>query len=76
MAMTTDSNYFTDGDELTTFMLDMRAADQIAVSSLEYANAIIADFRNSDMTSPWPNSLDRIDVADRLQELVRNPPVC
>jgi hypothetical protein len=74
MTTTSTSSAFDDSDQLTTYMQDQRGADTVQLSSIDDAVAIIETFRSSTATSPW-NSLERGKVADRLEEIVRNPRV-
>lgn len=72
MTGSTDSGWFTDTQDLGAFMTDMRAADTRTVSSLDDARSLLTEFAARSDVSPW-TSLDRSDVADRLQELVVSP---
>ena len=63
-----DSGWFTDSDELGTFLQDERIADTRMVSSFDDAQAVIAEFSASDGAGAWM-SLDRATVADRLMAL-------
>lgn len=72
MPSRTDTDFFTDSDQLGDFLKDMRVSDQRVVSSRDDAKNIVDEFRSRDSASPW-TSLDRADVADRLAELVDNP---
>jgi hypothetical protein len=69
MPSRTDTGWFTDSDELTSFMDDQRLADTRMYSSFDDAQAIIADFITSDATSAWA-SLDRATVAERLTSVI------
>lgn len=73
---TTSSNGggFTDADQLGAYLKDERGADTFQLSTVDDAVAAIETFRSSTATSPWV-SLDRATVADRLEEIVRNPRV-
>ena len=65
----TDSGWFTDADQLSSFMNDQRIADTKILSSFDDAQAIIADFAAADTNGAW-KSLDRATVAERLASLI------
>jgi hypothetical protein len=59
---------FDDSLDLT----DLRAQDSVQLSSVSDAIAIVETFRSSTATSPW-TSLDRSQVADRLETILKDP---
>ncbi len=65
----TDTGWFTDAEELGTFMQDQRIADTRMSSSFDDAQPIISDFAASEETGAW-SSLDRATVAERLTSLI------
>ncbi|MFN8487264.1 MAG: hypothetical protein U0350_06700 [Caldilineaceae bacterium] len=67
-----NGNYFDDIDRLDEYTKDMRATDNLMVSSRENAKTVLDSFRAGDTSSPW-QSLDRIDIANRLEEIIDNP---
>lgn len=68
---TTDSA-FDDADQLGTYLQDERASDTVQLSTVDDAVALVETFRSSTATSPW-TSLDRTQVADRLEAILRSP---
>jgi hypothetical protein len=68
VASPTDSNWFTDSDELSAFMNDMRIADTQMRSSFDDAQSAIAAL--SADTSAWA-SLEHDTVAGRLATLIQ-----
>jgi hypothetical protein len=68
----TDTGYFTDSDDLTEFMQDIRISDSRALSSFEDAQAVISTFAESSDSGAWP-TLDRASVAERLGTLFSAP---
>ncbi len=65
MANKTDEGFFTDGEDLSEFLTDMRRQDTLTVSDKSEGIELIEEFRSSEVTSLW-SSLDRSEVADRL----------
>lgn len=65
----TDTNWFTDSDQLSSFMDDPRIADTQMSSSFDDAQSIIAEFAASQETGAW-SSLDRATVAERLASMI------
>lgn len=63
---------FDDADQLGQQLTDERSSDTRTVSNVSDAQAVIANFKGRDGTSPW-SSLSRADVADRLNDIVANP---
>lgn len=73
MATGPDSNAsFDDADQLGAYLQDERAADTIRLSTTDDALAVVETFRSSGATSPWA-SLDRTQIADRLDAILRDP---
>lgn len=68
----TPNDSFDDVDQLKAFVEDERKSDAITLSSVDDAVSTIETFRSSTATSPW-TTLDRSGVADRLEEIVRDP---
>jgi hypothetical protein len=68
----TDTNFFTDADQLDQFTSDMRAFDTTKVSDAATASEIIDTFADSEADGAW-RSLDRATVAERLKELIDDP---
>ena len=64
----TDTGYFTDNVDVA----DTRSQDTQALSSVDDAVRAVETFRSSTATSPW-TSLDRGQVADRLETILRDP---
>jgi hypothetical protein len=64
----TDTGYFKDQIEVH----DTRKLDTFQLSTCDDAVAVIDAFRASCETSPW-KCLDRSQVADRLEEIIRDP---
>lgn len=69
MASRHDTGWFEDGEELTAFMADQRAADTRSVSSFEDAQNVISEFAAVEGGGAWA-SLDRATVAERLATLI------
>lgn len=67
-ATSTDTGYFKD----TINVSDSRSQDTLQLSSPADALTAISTFRSSTATSPW-TSLDRGQVADRLEKIVTDP---
>lgn len=65
----TDTDWFTDTEELSDFLDDQRFADTTMSSSFDDAQAIISEFAASEAGSAWA-TLDRATVAERLASLV------
>ncbi|RQS71532.1 hypothetical protein DID96_12395 [Burkholderia sp. Bp8963] len=72
MPDTPDASYFTDGEQLSDFMKDMRAADTLTKSSRDDAHQLVDTFRAADGAGAW-RSLSRDAVAKRLDDVVDNP---
>jgi len=68
----TPNSAFDDADQLGTYLQDERAADTVQLSTVDDAVAVVETFRSSTATSPW-TSLDRTQVADRLETILRTP---
>jgi hypothetical protein len=68
----TDTNNFTDSDQLDQFDGDMRAADTKKVSDASVAAQTIDTFAATPDAGAW-TSLDRALVASRLKDLIHNP---
>lgn len=68
----TSTDAFDDADQLGTYVQDERAADTVQLSTVDDAVAVVETFRSSAATSPW-TSLDRTQVADRLETILRAP---
>jgi hypothetical protein len=64
----TDTDYFTDGNELGEFITDHRISDAQSLSTFDDAQAIVATFAESTAEGAWA-SLDRATVAERLATL-------
>ncbi|CAN5672902.1 hypothetical protein BH18ACT7_BH18ACT7_24980 [soil metagenome] len=72
MGSPTDTGWFTDGDALSSYLMDTRASDTRMVSSVADAVARIDGWRSGAATGPW-NGLNRTAVADRLAQIVADP---
>lgn len=68
----TDTDWFTDSDQLTSFMNDKRLADPQMISTFKDAQDIIDSFATIGGNSAWP-SLSRAVVAERLKALIAPP---
>lgn len=68
----TNSGWFTDADALSAYLKDTRASDDRVVSTVTDAQTLIDDFRTRTVQSPW-TTLDRTEIADRLQQLIGTP---
>lgn len=69
---TADVGYFTDEEDLSAYIEDMRSSDTKQKSTIADAQAIVAAFAAKTDTGAWP-SLDRAMVAQRLTQLVTDP---
>ena len=67
--MSANEPAFDDADQLGTYLEDTKAFDKLRRSSIAEAREVVSTFRESDGDTAWP-SLDRIEVADRLLELI------
>jgi hypothetical protein len=72
MPSPTDTNYFTDTDQLDQYSSDIRASDAKRVSDVSTASQLLDDFAAQTDASAW-TSLDRETVASRLKDLINNP---
>jgi len=68
----TSTSAFDDADQLGAYIQDERAADTVQLSTVDDAVAVVETFRSSTATSPW-TSLDRTQIADRLEAILRDP---
>jgi hypothetical protein len=68
----TDTNFFTDTDQLDQFTSDMRASDTKKVSDPATAAQTVDTFAVKTHAGAWP-SLDRATVASRLKDLISDP---
>jgi len=68
----TDTNFFTDGDQLDQFTSDMRASDTKKVSDADTASQAVDTFAANADAGVW-TSLDRATVAEGLKSLIANP---
>lgn len=73
MGSPTDTDWFTDGDALSSYLTDTRASDLRMVSAVA-AVELIDGWRAGAVTGAW-NGLDRTAVADRLDQIVADPRV-
>jgi hypothetical protein len=72
MADTTDTDYFTDTDQLDQLIKDAKSLDKKRLSTIADARRIVQDFSGRDGSSAW-SSLDRAQVSARLLELLGPP---
>lgn len=68
-----DTGWFDDGDKLSSFIDDQRAADTATASTFEGAREIVAQFAAESGAGAWP-SLDRAQVAARLEAIFTERP--
>ncbi len=74
MPTSTDTNFFTDTDQLDQFTSDMRASDTKKVSDVANAAQVVDSFAAQTDAGAW-TSLDRATVASRLKDLINDPRV-